>query len=213
MTVQDLFSLDGKVALVTGGGRGIGHAIATAYLEAGAHVVITGRRTEYLDAAVAAFTDRGLECLAVVADVTQPAGVAHSVAQALDRYGAIDILVNNAGQTWGQATEDLPLEKWQGVIAVNLTGLFLMAQAVGRHMLERAQGGRIVNIASVAGLTGGDPEATKTIAYNTSKAGVIGFTRTLAREWGRHHVLVNAIAPGRVSDRVAPGTIDATKAR
>src|SRR5205814_7465183 len=103
MTVQDLFSLDGKVALVTGGGRGIGHTIAAAYLEAGAHVVITGRRKEYLDAAVVAFKERGLECLAVVADVTQPAGVAHSVAQVLDRYGAIDILVNNAGQTWGQA--------------------------------------------------------------------------------------------------------------
>src|SRR5438270_6681875 len=148
MTVQDLFSLDGKVALVTGGGRGIGKTIAEAYLEAGAHVVITGRRTEYLDAAVAAFKNRGLECLAVVADVTQPAGVAHSVAQALDRYGAIDILVNNAGQTWGQATEDLPLEKWQGVIAVNLTGLFLIAQAVGCHMLKRSQGGRIINTAS-----------------------------------------------------------------
>jgi NAD(P)-dependent dehydrogenase (short-subunit alcohol dehydrogenase family) len=209
MGVQDLFSLDGKVALVTGGGRGIGQTIAAAYLEAGARVVITGRRPEYLDGAVAEFKQRGLECLAVVADVTQPAGVAHSVAEALDRYGAIDILVNNAGQTWGQATEDLPLEKWQRVIDVNLTGLFLMAQAVGRHMLARGQGGRIINIASVAGLTGGDPEATKTIAYNTSKAGVIAFTRTLAREWGRHNILVNAIAPGWFPTRMSAATIGA----
>jgi NAD(P)-dependent dehydrogenase (short-subunit alcohol dehydrogenase family) len=213
MTVQDLFSLEGKVALVTGGGRGIGHTIAAAYLEAGAHVVITGRRTEYLDAAVAAFKDRGLECLAVVADVTQPAGVAHSVAQALDRYGAIDILVNNAGQSWGQATENLPLERWQAVIDVNLTGLFLMAQAVGRHMLARGQGGRIINVASIAGLTAGDPKAAKTIAYNTSKAGVIAFTRTLAREWGRHQILVNAIAPGWFPTRMAAATIHAHRER
>ena len=198
MVAQDLFSLDGKVALVTGGGRGIGQTIAEAYLEAGAHVVITGRRMEYLDAAVAAFQERGLECLPVVADVTQPAGVAHSVAQTLDRYGAIDILVNNAGQTWGQATENLPLERWQ---------------AVGRHMLARGQGGRIINIASVAGLTGGDPEATKTIAYNTSKAGVIAFTRTLAREWGRHQILVNAIAPGWFPTRMSAATIAAHRER
>ncbi len=212
MDVSELFSLAGKVALVTGGGRGIGKTIAEAYLEAGARVVITGRREEYLHAAVAEFTGRGFDCLAVVADVATPEGVERSVAQALDRHGAIDVLVNNAGRTWGQASEEMPLERWREVLDVNMTGLFMMSQAVGRHMLARGSG-RIINVASVAGLTAGDPEATKTIAYNASKAGVISLTRTLALEWGRRGILVNAIAPGWFPTRMAAATIEANRER
>ena len=212
-SVQDLFRLDGKVALVTGGGRGIGKVIAGAYLEAGARVAITGRRAEYLDAATEEFRGKGYECLPVVADVAQEDAVAETVRRVLDRYGAIDVLVNNAGQTWGQATEDLPPERWRQVLDVNLTGVFLMSQAVGRHMLERGQGGRIINVASVAGLMAGDPDAAKTIAYNTSKAGVIAFTRTLAREWGRRGILVNAIAPGWFPTRMSASTIEANRER
>src|SRR5579883_1701270 len=135
MDVSELFSLAGKVALVTGGGRGIGKTIAEAYLEAGARVVITGRREEYLHATVAEFGDRGFDCLAVVADVATPEGVERGVAHTLDRFGAIDVLVNNAGRTWGQASEEMPLERWREVLDVNMTGLFMMSQAVGRHML------------------------------------------------------------------------------
>ena len=213
MSIQDLFRLDGKVALVTGGGRGIGKTIAEAYLESGATVAITGRRAEFLDAAAAEFKEQGYEVLSIVSDVSRPEGVAETVRGVIDAYGAIDILVNNAGQTWGQASHEMPLERWQQVINVNLTGAFLMSQAVGRHMMERGQGGRIVNIASVAGLTAGDPEATKTIAYNASKAGVISVTKTLAVEWGRHGIIVNAIAPGWFPTRMASATINANRAR
>jgi NAD(P)-dependent dehydrogenase (short-subunit alcohol dehydrogenase family) len=213
MSLEDLFGLRDKIALVTGGGRGIGKTIAEAYLEAGATVAITGRRVAYLDQAVAEFASRGFECLSVVADVSTSDGVQSSVSTVLEHFGRIDVLVNNAGQTWGEPTETLPLEKWQQVIDVNLTGLFRMSQEVGRHMLESGQGSRIINIASVAGLSAGDPEAAKTIAYNTSKAGVIAFTRTLAQEWGTRGILVNAIAPGWFPTRMAAATIEANRER
>jgi NAD(P)-dependent dehydrogenase (short-subunit alcohol dehydrogenase family) len=213
MRLEELFGLSDKVALVTGGGRGIGKTIAEAYLEAGAKVVITGRRAEYLDGAVAEFAARGYDCVAEVADVSTTEGVQSSLAAALKHFGRVDILVNNAGQTWGQPTEDLPLDKWQKVIDINLTGLFQMSQHVGRHMLDTGHGGRIINIASVAGLTAGDPDITKTIAYNTSKAGVIAFTRTLAMEWGTRGILVNAIAPGWFPTRMAAATIEANRER
>lgn len=213
MVLADLFSLEGKAAIVTGGGRGIGRTIAEAYLEAGARVLITGRRAEFLDPTVAEFTERGFDCRAVVADVTAPEAADRVVAGAIEAFGGVDVLVNNAGQSWGQATEDLPPARWQQVLDVNLTGMFLISQAVGRHMLARGRGGRIINIASVAGVSAGDPEATRTIAYNTSKAGVIGFTRTLAREWGRQGILVNAIAPGWFPTRMAGATIAAHRER
>lgn len=213
MPPQELFRLDGKVALITGGGRGIGKSIAEAYAEVGACLAITGRREEYLYATTAELKERGFECLPIVADVANDDGVAETVQRTLDHYGAIDILVNNAGQSWGQATEDLPLARWQQVINVNLTGLFLMSQRVGRHMIERGKGGRMVNISSVAGIAAGDPAATKTIAYNTSKAGVISFTRTLAREWGRHGILINAIAPGWFPTRMSGAVINAHRER
>ena len=213
MHASDLFDIAGRVAVVTGGGRGIGKTIAEAYLESGAQVVITGRRAEFLDAALAEFTARGLACTSVVADISSEEGVERTVWEALDRHGTIDILVNNAGQTWGQATEEMPLARWQQVLDVNLTGMFLMSRQVGRHMIERGAGGRVINIASVAGLSAGDPDATKTIAYNTSKAGVIAFTRTLALEWGRHGILVNAIAPGWFPTRMAAATISANRQR
>jgi NAD(P)-dependent dehydrogenase (short-subunit alcohol dehydrogenase family) len=206
--LHDLFRLDGKVALVTGGGRGIGKTIAEALAEAGARLVITGRRAEWLTPTEAELHGRGFECVAVIADVTQPEDADRVVQAALDTYGAIDILVNNAGQTWGQPTEDLPLEKWSQVLEVNLTGAFIMSQRVGRHMIERGQGGRIINIASIAGLVAGEAGGMPTIAYNASKAALIAFTRSLAMEWGRRGILVNAIAPGWFPTRMAAKTIE-----
>lgn len=214
MSNKDLFDISGKVAIVTGGGRGIGKAIAEAYAEAGAKVVISGRRDEYLAPTMAEFKEKGYDALSVVADVTKPEDVERTVKAALEKYGQIDILVNNAGQTWGQPTEDVSLAKWQQILDVNLTGIFLITQQVGRHMIERGQGGRIINIASVAGLRAGDMEgAGGTIAYNTTKAGVIQFTKVLAKEWGRKGILVNAIAPGWFPTRMASGLINANKER
>ena len=117
------------------------------------------------------------------------------VERTVDELGSIDVLVNNAGTSWGAPAEDTPLEGWQKVIDVNLTGVFLFSQAAGRAMIERG-GGSIVNIASVAGLRGSPPGAMDAIAYNASKGGVISFTRDLAHKWAQHGIRVNAIAPG-----------------
>lgn len=208
MQSSALFDLTGKVALVTGGGRGIGKVAAEALGAAGARVVITGRRDEYLAPTIEELSQQGIACTKVVADVTKPDEVSRAIGGALDAFGQIDILVNNAGQTWGQATEEMPFERWQTVIDVNLNGMFLMSQAAGRHMLERGSG-RIINVSSVAGLIAGDHRGVHTIAYNTSKAGVISFTRTLAMEWGRRGVNVNAIAPGWFPTRMAAASINA----
>ncbi len=207
--IQDLFRLDGKVALVTGGGRGIGKTIAETYGEAGANVMITGRREEYLAPTQAALQQRGFDCRSVVSDVSQPEAVERVVQATLDAFGQIDILVNNAGQVWDAPTLEYPLEKWQQILEVNLTGMFLLSQRVGRHMIERGAGGRMLNIASVAGLRA--VEGLRTIAYDASKAGVIAFTRTLAREWGRHNILVNAIAPGLFPTRMTAASIKANE--
>ena len=209
MNIKEMFDLTGKVALVTGGGRGIGKTIADVYGEAGAKLVLTGRRAEWLDPTAAEFKAKGYDCLTVVADVSKAADVERSVTTALDKYGQLDILVNNAGQSWGQPTEELPLAKWDQILGVNLTGIFMMSQAVGRHMLEHG-GGTIVNISSVAGLAS-DAGSGPMIAYNTSKAGVISFTRTLAREWGKRGIRVNVIAPGWFPTRLAAATIEANR--
>ncbi len=212
-SIDGLFRLDGKTALITGGGRGIGKTIAEAYLQSGARVAITGRRAEYLDAAVAEFKEQGFDCVSIIADVATSEGVTTAVEKAVAALGPIDILVNNAGQTWGQASEDVSLDKWRRILEVNLTGVFAMSQAIGRMMLESKQGGHIINIASVAGFTAGDAESLRTAAYNTSKAGVIHLTRSLALEWGRAGILVNAIAPGWFPTRMASATIEANRDR
>ncbi len=212
MQAQNLFDLTGKVALITGGGRGIGKTAAEALGSAGARIVITGRRAEYLASAAEELRGKGITCEQIVADVTQPDDIARTLDTALATFGAVDILINNAGQTWGQATEEMPFERWRQVIQVNLDGMFLMSQAVGHHMLERGSG-RIINVASVAGLVAGDHQGVKTIAYNTSKAGVIAFTRTLAMEWGRRGVNVNAIAPGWFPTRMTSASINTYRER
>jgi NAD(P)-dependent dehydrogenase (short-subunit alcohol dehydrogenase family) len=211
MSIQEMFDLSGKVALVTGGGRGIGKTIADVYGEAGAKLVITGRRDEWLTPTQEEFEAKGYQCLKVVADVSKPEDIERTVQAALDKFGQIDILVNNAGQTWGQPTVDLSPAKWQQIIDVNLNGVFLLTQQVGRHMIERGQGGRIVNIASVAGLLAADPDVASTLPYNTSKGALIIFTKALAREWGRNGILVNAIAPGWFPTRMASGLIEANR--
>jgi NAD(P)-dependent dehydrogenase (short-subunit alcohol dehydrogenase family) len=195
MRVQELFDLRGKTAVVTGGGSGIGRQMAGALAEAGANVVLCARKVERCEQAAAELATLGMRALALRCDVRRPEDVRAVVERTLAEFGALDILVNNAGTSWGAPVEETPLDGWQKVVDVNLTGVFLCSQAAGRAMIERG-GGVIVNIASVAGLRGSPPGAMDAIAYNASKGGVISFTRDLAKKWAQHGIRVNAIAPG-----------------
>jgi NAD(P)-dependent dehydrogenase (short-subunit alcohol dehydrogenase family) len=190
-----LFDLGGKTAIVTGGGKGIGRQMAEGLAEAGANVVLCARKAERCEQAASELEALGVRAIGLGCDVRDPEQVQAVVTTAVDELGGVDVLVNNAGTVWGASPEEMPLEGWQKVIDVNLTGVFLFAQAAGRVMIEKG-GGAIVNIASVAGLQGGPPEIMNTVVYNASKGGVIAFTRDLACKWAQHGIRVNAIAPG-----------------
>jgi gluconate 5-dehydrogenase len=204
----ELFDLAGKVALVTGGSRGLGLQMAEALGEMGAKVAITARKATELAAARAHLEGMGVEVLVHACDLSDPAAAPPLVDAVLARWGTIDILVNNAGATWGAAAEDHPLEAWNKVLNLNLTAMFVLSQLVGKKVMIPNGAGRIINIASIAGYSGTDPHFMPTIAYNTSKAGVINFTRSLAAEWARHGIHVNGIAPGVFPSRMSKGMID-----
>ena len=193
--MTNLFDLSGKTAIVTGGGTGIGRQMAQGLAEAGANLVLCARKAERCEQAASELEQLGVRAIGLGCDVRDPEQVQHVVTTAVEELGGVDVLVNNAGTVWGASPEEMPLEGWQKVIDVNLTGVFLFSQAAGRVMIERG-GGVIVNIASVAGLQGGPPEIMNTIAYNASKGGVIAFTRDLACKWAQHGIRVNSIAPG-----------------
>jgi len=194
-SIQELFALTGRVAIVTGASRGLGEEMAEGLAEAGAALMICARREQWLTPTLERFRGLGFRAEGLVADASNPANVQAVVDKTMAAYGRIDILVNNAGISWGAAPEEMPLDKWQKVIDVNLTGVFLFAQAAGRVMIEQ-QFGKIVNIASVAAFGGAPPDLMNAVAYNASKAGVVGFTRDLATKWAQHGINVNAIAPG-----------------
>ena len=196
MRVQELFDLTGKTAIVTGGGSGIGRQMAGALAELGAGLVLCARKLERCEQAAGELAELGVPTLALRCDVRNPEDVRAVVERTLEELGSIDVLVNNAGTSWGAPAEETPLEGWQKVLDVNLTGVFLVSQAAGRTMIEAGEGGTIVNIASVAGLVGSPPGAMDAIAYNASKGGVISFTRDLAHKWAQYGIRVNAIAPG-----------------
>jgi len=193
--VTNLFDLSGKTAIVTGGGTGIRRQMAQGLAEAGANLVLCARKAERCEQAASELEQLGVRAIGLGCDVRDPEQVQHVVTKAVEELGGVDVLVNNAGTVWGASPEDMPLEGWQKVIDVNLTGVFLFSQAAGRVMIERG-GGVIVNIASVAGLQGGPPDIMNTIVYNASKGGVIAFTRDLACKWAQHGIRVNSIAPG-----------------
>jgi NAD(P)-dependent dehydrogenase (short-subunit alcohol dehydrogenase family) len=196
VAVLDLFDLSGKTAIVTGGATGLGRQMAEALAELGASIVLCGRNEERSIQVAAEMSGvHGMRCLGLGCDVTQPADCDRLVDATMAAYGGIDVLVNNAGTAWGGAAETTPLRGWQKVVDVNLTGVFLCTQAVGRVMIEQ-RAGKIVNIASITGLRGLAPEVLDAIAYSSTKGAVIAFTRDLAWKWARHGIGVNAIAPG-----------------
>jgi gluconate 5-dehydrogenase len=212
MHITELFDLSSKVALVTGGSRGLGLAIATGLAEAGAQVAITARREAWLREADETLRRITVSPLVLRCDVSSPEQVDAAVAETLEQFGRIDILVNNAGISWGAPPDQMPLEKWRSVMDVNAMGTFLMSQAVGREML-RARGGKIINIASIAGLLGSPPTMLDAIGYSASKGAIISFTRDLAVKWASHGINVNAIAPGYFRTRMSEGVLARSQAQ
>ena len=207
-TVQQLFDLTGKTALITGGSRGLGLQMAHALGEAGARVMLCARKADELEAATAELQSAGIDARWVAADCAVEAELQKLVSETLQRIGDVDILVNNAGATWGAAAQDHPVAAWDKVMNLNLRGYFLLSQLVGKHSMIGRCSGRIINIASIAGL-GGNPKALTTLAYNTSKGAVINFTRALACEWGQYNINVNAICPGFFPSKMTAGTLAA----
>jgi NAD(P)-dependent dehydrogenase (short-subunit alcohol dehydrogenase family) len=206
-TVQQLFDLTGQVALVTGGSRGLGLQMAHALGEAGAKIMLSSRKAADLEEAAAELQAAGVDARWIAADCGQEADIRRLAAETLERMGQIDILVNNAGASWGAAAEHHPLEAWDKVMNLNVRGYFILSQEVAKlSMIPRGKG-RILNVASIAGLAG-NPSEMKTIAYNTSKGAVINFTRALAGEWGEHGITVNAICPGFFPSKMTYGLLE-----
>jgi NAD(P)-dependent dehydrogenase (short-subunit alcohol dehydrogenase family) len=194
MNVREMFDLNGKVAIVTGGGRGIGLKMAEGLAEVGATVVLCSRKVENCQKAAQDIAKLGVKTLAMACDVKSPASIQSVVDKTLEKFGRLDILVNNSGVTWGGAVEEYSLEGWEKVMDTNMTGAFLFSQMAGRVMI-RQKNGSIINIASVMGVIG-IQEGADAIAYSASKGALITFTKDLAAKWAKHNIRVNAIAPG-----------------
>lgn len=206
-TVQQLFDLTGKTALVTGGSRGLGLQMAHALGEAGARIMLSSRKAEDLEQAAAELQAAGIDARWIAADCAKEEDTRRLADETLERMGGVDILVNNAGASWGSPAEDHPVAAWDKVMNLNVRGYFILAQHLAKGYMIPQRTGRIINIASIAGLNG-NPLGMKTLAYNTSKTAVIGFTRTLAAEWGQYGITVNAICPGFFRTKMASQLID-----
>ena len=213
MSLRKLLDLSDRVAIVTGGSRGLGLQIAEAYAEFGARLALTARKQAQLDEAEAHLRDQGAEVVTIAGSLSDPAHAAAVVERVMDAWGRVDILVNNAGATWGAPAEDYPLEGWHKVIDLNLTGTFVLTQQVARASMIPRKYGRIVNVASVAGLRGSHPQMMGTVAYNTSKGGLVNMTRALAVEWAKYQITVNAIAPGWFPTKMTHGTLESSQDR
>jgi len=208
-TIQQLFDLKGKTALVTGGSRGLGLQLAHALGEAGAKVLLSSRKASDLEEAVAELKAAGIDAQWIAADCANEADIRSLADEAIRRLGGhVDILVNNAGAAWGSPAEDHPVDAWDKVMNLNVRGYFILSQHIAKHSMIARRQGSIINVASIAGL-GGNPSGMNTIAYNTSKGAVINFTRALAAEWGKYNIRVNAICPGFFPSKMTVGTLKA----
>jgi len=198
---MELFNLTGKTALITGGSRGLGLQIAEALGDAGARLVISSRKAADLERAKAHLEGRGATVDYIVADNAKDEDVLRLADEAIAKLGRVDILVNNAGATWGAPAADHPIEAWDTVMNLNVRSLFVLSQQIAKRSMIPNRYGRILNLASIAGLRGG----VGLIAYNTSKGAVVNFTRGLAAEWGPHAITVNALAPGWFPSEMTAG--------
>ena len=208
MSVKQLFDMTGKVALITGGTKGLGLQMAEAFGEQGAKVFISARNAAEIEAVVADLKKQGIEAAGVACDMgnleTKPVQTLVDACEAA--FGTVDVLVNNAGTTWGQPAEDHSYEGWQKVMTLNVDVCFLVAQEVARRFMIPRQSGKIINIASIAGFKGNRANSgIHTVAYNTSKAAAINLTRALAGEWGQYNINVKAICPGYFPTKLAKG--------
>jgi len=210
MSVKKLFDLTGRAAIVTGGSRGLGLQIAEALGEMGAKLALTARKQDELDHAVEHLAKKGIDAQAFVCDLGKRDSIPGVFDRMLAKLGRVDILVNNAGAVWVAPAEDHPLEAWDKLINLNLVGSFVMAQQAAKKAMIPAKWGRIINVASTAGLSASDPAVVRTVSYNTTKHGVVGMTRQLAAEWGAHGITVNAICPGFFPSRMTKATLGTT---
>lgn len=206
-TIPQLFDLTGQVALVTGGSRGLGLQMAHALGEAGAKIMLSSRKAADLELAAAQLQAAGIDARWIAADCGQEQDIRRLAAETVERMGPIDILVNNAGATWGAPAEDHSVAAWDKVMNLNVRGYFILSQEVAKLCMIPRGKGRILNVASIAGLAG-NPSAMQTIAYNTSKGAVVNFTRALAGEWGEHGITVNAICPGFFPSKMTHGLLE-----
>lgn len=190
-----MFDLTGKTAVVTGGSIGLGALMAQGLAEAGANLVIAARKVERCEEMCTQLMEQGVKAIPAACDVSQADDCDRLVKMAIDHFGTLDILINNAGYSWAADALDYPMDKWQEVIDINLTGLFRLSVEAAKVMKQQGRG-KIINVTSVAGLGGTAPEAQNTVAYNASKAAVITLTKDLAVKWARHGIYVNALAPG-----------------
>lgn len=194
-SVKELLNLEGHVSVITGGATGIGFQMAMGLAEAGSNIVICSRKLEVCEEAAGKIEKLGVKALAVGCDVTKPDQVEGMKDAVLKKFGRVDVLMNNAGRAWAAAPEDTPVERWQQVFDLNITAPFICAQTIGREFIKQ-QRGKIINIASIAGLVGRNPQAYSSIAYGTSKGALVNFTRDLAVKWAQHNIQVNCICPG-----------------
>ena len=209
MSVRKLLDLSGKVVIVTGGSRGIGLQMAEGLGEMGARVAVTARKQDELDEARAHLEGLGVECLTVAADLAAAASIPGIVDAVIARWGQIDVLVNNAGCNWAAPAEDYPDDGWRKVMNLNVDAQFYITREVGRRSMIPRRSGKVVNIASIAGLFGNPPKwEMRTMAYNVSKGALVNLTRALAAEWGPYNINVNAICPGFFPSKMTKVTLD-----
>lgn len=205
LSLPALFDLSGKCAIVTGGSRGLGLQIAQALGEAGASVLLCARKEAELANAIDELSRQGIKAQGIAANLSEPSEVGRVSDAAMDAFGQIDILVNNAGASWGAPAEEHSLKAWDKVMNLNVRSVFLMSQAVANASMIARKSGRIINLASIAGLAGSTQ--AQYLAYGTSKGAIVNFTRTLAAEWGVYGINVNAIAPGFFPSKMTQGLI------